>query len=455
MEKRLFDPSYLDCADLAHGWHAFTQMQEYAGFPQVHIASGQGCWIYDTEGRHYLDTNASIWTNVHGHNDVELNAALTNQLSAIAHSTWLGLSHPNGALLGKQLATLAPDGLTRTLYSDNGSNAVEIALKLSFQYRQLTGKPEKTCVVGMENAYHGDTFGTMSVSDNPTFHGRFAHWCFEKITFPAPQCSEWNGVEHSADDSRSIQFLIDLFEKESSRISCLVLEPWIQGAAGMRLQPRYFLRTVADLCKAYDVHLILDEVFVGFGRTGDFFVCKQEGVTPDFLCLAKGLSAGYLPLAATLTTEKIYSAFLGTFDSYRAFFHGHTFAANPLASAVALKSIEKLDTMIKSKQLKNTIRYFGNKCAEVFEGHPHVAEIRQRGLACALDLKPVDKDPSRRFPIGERRGFKVCMKAREYGLLLRPLCDSLLIVPPLIINSAEIDFLFENTRMAIEETLAN
>lgn len=437
-------------ADVEHSWHPFTQMQEYLGLPPLHIERGEGCWLYDTQGNRYLDTNASIWTNVHGHSDPALNTTLRTQLDRLAHSTWLGLSHPPGLELGAHLAKLAPQGLERVFFSDNGSNAVEIALKLSFQYWQLTSHPEKTLALGMENAYHGDTFGAMAVGGRGTFHGRFAPWLFKTAHFPAPHCREWSGIEREADATHSLATLKALLERESHRTACLILEPWVQGAAGMRLQPRGFLCEVAQLCRDHEVHLILDEVFVGFGRMGDFFVCAQEGVEPDFLCLAKGLSAGYLPMAATLTTQAIYEAFLGPFESYRAFFHGHTFCANPLAAAVSLQSARKLETLITSSQLARTIDYFGKRCAEVFDGHPHIAEIRQRGLACALDLKPTKGGG---FPVAERRGLQVCLRGREEGLLLRPLGDALLIVPPLVISNEEIDFLFEGTRRAIEAAL--
>ncbi|MFP4203189.1 MAG: adenosylmethionine--8-amino-7-oxononanoate transaminase [Opitutales bacterium] len=443
----------LDHLDGRHGWHPFTQMQEYCSVPQVHVASGKGCWLYDTEGRAYLDTNASIWTNVHGHNDADLNRALSEQAGKVAHSTWLGLSHPIGARFGAELARMAPGELDRVIFSDNGSNAVEIALKLSFQYWQLVGRPEKRLMIGMENAYHGDTFGTMSVGGNETFHGRFAPWMFEKRTIPAPHCREWGNREREADSSASLAALKALLEAESDQIAGLVLEPWIQGAAGMRLQPKGFLQEAAGLCAEHDVHLILDEVFVGFGRTGEFFVCEQEGVTPDFLCLAKGLSAGYLPLAATLTRESIYEAFLGSFESFRAFFHGHTFTANPLAAAVSMESARKLEQLIASGALRETIEYFG-RCAEAaFAEHPHVAEIRQRGLVCAVDLKPAHGGAQARYPLHERRGLEVAVRARGFGLLLRSLADTLLIVPPLVIGREEIDFLFENTREAVEACL--
>mgnify|MGYP006424570757 CR=1 FL=1 len=442
----------LDEKDARHSWHPFTQMQEYNSLPHLHIARGEGCWVEDTEGHRYLDTNASIWTNVHGHNDPDLNRALHEQSQQIAHSTWLGLSHPVGAEFGAYLADIAPGTLERVVFSDNGSNAIEIALKLSFQYWQLSGQPEKRLAVSMDNAYHGDTFGTMSISGNDTFHGRFAPWCFESRRFPSPTCRAYGNREHETDTNNSLTVLRQLFEKEASQIACLVLEPWIQGAAGMQLQPRGFLKEIANLCEAYQIHLILDEVFTGFGRTGDFFVCTQEDVVPDFLCLAKGLSAGYLPLAATLTHPGIYEAFLGRFDSFRAFFHGHTFTTNPLAAAVSMESARKLQKLIASGQLARTIDFFGQQAEAAFADHPHVAELRQKGLVCAVDLKPAG-EPDARYPLEERRGLQVALTARQHGLILRPLADTLLIVPPLVIAQEEIDFLFENTRKAIENTL--
>lgn len=440
--------------DLAHSWHPFTQMAEYAAIEPVHIESGQGVWLTDTEGRRYLDGNASVWTNVHGHNDPDLNAALRDQLERGAHSTYLGLSHPRGAELGHALAGLAPERLNRSFFSDNGSNAVEIALKMSFQYWQLRGKPGKRGVIGMAGAYHGDTFGTMAAGDAGAFHARFRRWFFSAHHFPSPQCHEYAEKVWHADDSESLLSLNEYLSEKSGETACLVLEPSVQGAAGMRQQPPGFLKKVATLCKEHDVHLILDEVFVGFGRLGPMLVCAAEEVEPDFLCLAKGLSAGYLPLAATMVRDEIYEAFLAPFESGKAFIHGHTFTANPLAAAVSLASIQKLRPLIDDGSLSHRATFFGEKLADAFAAHPNVAELRQRGFAAVIDLRP-SKSTDEDFPVAARVGLKVCLAARRRKVLLRPLGNSVLIVPPLVISEDEIRFLISGLLSAIDETLNN
>ncbi|MDQ8182790.1 adenosylmethionine--8-amino-7-oxononanoate transaminase [Pelagicoccus sp. SDUM812005] len=435
----------LDQWDREHSWHPFAQMSEYCALPQVQVERAQGCWLWDVEGRRYLDGNASIWTNVHGHNDPDLNAALLEQASKVAHSTYLGLSHPAGAELGRRLVELSPPGLQRVMFSDNGSNAIEIALKQSFQFWQLQGESDRVLAVGMEDAYHGDTFGTMAVGDSPGFHGRFSRWCFESRVFERPR------DESVAEARRSLRSLEAVLEAEQGKVACVVLEPWVQGAAGMRLQARGFVKSLEALCRRFGAHLILDEVFVGFGRMGNFFVCRQEGVEPDFLCLAKGLSAGYLPLAATLTRVEIYEAFLGTMDSGRAFIHGHTFTGNPLAAAVALASIQKLERLIESGELEQWIASFGRQVREAFEGHANVSELRVRGMAAAVDLCPAEGESE--WSVNDRVGMQVCVAARSEGVLLRPLRDSLLIVPPLVISEEEIAFLIRGILSAIDRVI--
>ncbi len=439
-----------EALDRRHVWHPFTQMQEYWAQPPLVIASGRGGWLTDTEGREYLDGNASIWTNVHGHNDPDLNAALQRQLGRIAHATMLGLTHEPGALLAAELADLAPEGLGRVFFSDNGAGAVEIALKMSFQYWQLAGKPEKRGAIGLAGGYHGDTFGTMAVGDSGFFHERFRAWGFAADHFPAPVCREWAGVVREADASASLAALEALLIEKAERIACLILEPSVQGAAGMRLQPPGFVAAVAALCRKHGVHLILDEVFVAFGRLGSMLVCTEEGVTPDFLCLAKGLTGGYLPLAATLAREEIFEAFLGTYESRRAFFHGHTFTGNPLAAAVALENIRKLRVLVADGTLTSRAACFGRLLDEAFAGHPHVGELRQRGLTAAIDLVSADGET---YPEAARAGLQVCMRAREHGLLLRPLGDSLLLVPPLCLSEAELGELVSRTACAINDIL--
>ncbi len=445
-------PDQLDQWDQQHAWHPFSQMQEYCNWPKLHVERGEGCWLWDNRGNRYLDTNASVWTNTFGHNDPELNAALKAQVDKIAHSTYLGLSHPVGAEFGHRLCRAAPDGLERVFFSDNGSNAVEIALKLSYQYWQLKGQPDRKRIIGMEGAYHGDTIGTMAAGQSGRFHERFSAWFLDSWHFPAPHCQELNGEILSADSSASLEALENYLQAEASQVACLILEPSVQGAAGMQQQAPGFLKAVASLCRRYDIHLILDEVFVAFGRLGRLFACEQEGVVPDFLCLAKGISGGYLPLAATLTNQRIYEACLGKWSEDRTFFHGHTFTGNPLACAVALKNLEKVQSLITSGKLSQTIEYFGQQLANRVLPHPNVAAIRQRGLCASIELSPAEGQSE--WAIDARMGWQVCLTARTNELILRPLGDSLLIVPPLIISNEEIDFLCARILKTLDEVLS-
>lgn len=422
-------------------------MAEYATLPRLTITQGKGCWLIDDQGKRYLDANASIWTSTFGHRDPDLDFALREQLDRVAHSTSLGLGNPATQALAAKLAQISPGQLNRVFFSDNGSNAVEIALKLSFQFWQLTGRPEKRRVVALEHAYHGDTFGTMAVGDCGGFHARFSPWFFPVTRFPAPPHREAGGQVFSTNTRPSLEALEAYLSVSAGETAALIMEPGMQGAGGMRPQPRGFVQQVAELCRRYDVHLILDEVFVGFGRLGDLLVCESEGVTPDFLCLAKGLSAGYLPLAATVTSDAIFDAFLGEIDEWKAFYHGHTFTGNPLACAVSLKNIEKLEALIESGQVAQTVSSFTARIRERCLGHPAFPEISQRGLAARLALPEG-------FPTNQRVGMQVAIEARNSGLILRPLGDSLLVVPPLIISDHELDFLFDGLLDAAENVLS-
>ena len=439
----------LDQWDQQHSWHPFSQMQEYCAWPPLHVERGEGCWLWDTQGNRYLDTNASIWTNTFGHNDPELNAAISDQMHKVAHSTYLGLSHPVAAELGHRLCQAAPEGLDRIYYSDNGSNAIEIALKLSYQYWQLQGQPQRKWVIGMQGGYHGDTIGTMAAGNSGRFHERFKAWFLDSWHFPAPQCHRQNGQTLAADTHSSLETLETYLKQQGNEVACLVIEPFVQGAAGMMQQPDGFLKAIETLCRKYGIHLILDEVFVAFGRLGTLYACGQEAVSPDFLCLGKGISAGYLPLAATLVQAKIYDAFLGDWSADRTFFHGHTFTANPLACAVALKNLEKLNALIASGALAQTIKDFGQFLSEALEKHPNVRQIRQYGLTAAIDLAPQKGQPQ--WPVEARMGWKVCLAARNHGLILRPLGDSLLIVPPLVISQEELHFMCDKIVCTLNE----
>jgi adenosylmethionine-8-amino-7-oxononanoate aminotransferase len=429
------DGNVLNNWDRSYSWHPFTQMQEYLEHKPLLITKAKGCWLYDNEGRRYLDGNASNWTNVHGHSNPELNEALIQQLENLQQSSYKDLNHPSASRLCHELSSIAPQGLNRCFFTDNGACAVEAALKISFQYWQLTGNSQKKLIIGMEGGYHGDTFGAMSAGASH-FHQRFSDWFLPAHYFKAPQPD---------DMSNSLRDLDCLLEKYAKQTAILFLEPSVQGPSGMHLQPKGFLPAVAERCKAHNVHLALDEIFVGLGRLGHMLVCAAEGVTPDFLCLSKTLTGGYLPLSATLTTEKIYQAFLGPFSEGKTFLHGHTFAANPLATAVSCKNIEKLKQCIESGALAHTCDFFGKQIEVHFANHPLVKSVRQRGLACAIEL---EGDPKARV------AHHLSLYLRDKEILLRGVGNQLLIVPPLCITDSEINFLCKQTATAISEYLS-
>lgn len=409
-----------------HSWNLMTQMKEYLMQPII-IERGEGCWLYDIEGKRYFDGNASMWTNVHGHNNAELNEALKEQLGKFAHTTYVCRSNEPAVRLSAKLAEISPEGLKRVFFTNNGSTAIEAAMKMSFQYWQMMGRTEKAGAISMKGGHHGLSFGAMSVGGNEAMHGRFKQWGFN--------CEHFETIEE----------LEELLEKTGRKTAFLVMEPSVQCVAGtgMKLQEPGFLKDVSTLCKKHEVHLILDEVFVGFGRTGPMFACEEEGVTPDFLCLGKGISAGYMPLGATLTNETIYEAFLGDFAEGRTFVHGHTYGGNPLATAVAHRSIEMLEARITSGAHAEGIARFEIICRKYFTHNPYVKEIRQRGFMCAVELKP----------IGERLGYQVCQHALDKGLLIRAYGDTILLVPPLVVNEEEMEFLCKNTSETITETI--
>jgi adenosylmethionine---8-amino-7-oxononanoate aminotransferase len=408
-------------------WHPFTQMAEWS--PLV-IARGEGNYLIDTEGRRYLDGVSSLWCNVHGHHHPRLDRALRDQLDRIAHSTFLGLTHEPGIRLGAALVEVAPRGLSRVFYSDSGSTAVEIALKQSFQYWQLSGRSSKQRFLRLGDAYHGDTLGAVGVGGIDVFHRIFGPLLIHSIAIPSPS---------GTDGAGSLAQLEHELANRADEIAAFIIEPLIQGAAGMLVHPPGFLSEVARLCRAHDVHLIVDEVATGFGRTSTLFACEHEQVTPDFLCLAKGITGGYLPLAATLTREEIYAAFLGRREDLRHFFHGHTFTANPLACAVALESLALLreETLPHARRQLPVLQ---TQLARV-AAHPAVREIRHLGLMVGIELV---SQPNR------AAGAEVCMRARSEGVILRPLGDVVVWMPPLSISSAELSLLADATLAACD-----
>jgi adenosylmethionine-8-amino-7-oxononanoate aminotransferase len=411
-------------------WHPFTQMAEWV--PLV-IAAGEGNYLIDSEGRRYLDGVSSLWCNVHGHRHPRLDRALRDQLDRIAHATFLGLTHEPGIRLGAALVAVAPPGLTRVFYSDSGSTAVEIALKQSFQYWQLKGRSSKQRFLRLGDAYHGDTLGAVGVGGIELFHRIFGPLLVRSIAIPTPAGS---------DGEAALALLAQQLEAHAEQIAAFVMEPLVQGAAGMLVHPEGFLSRAAALCRRHGVHLILDEVATGFGRTGTMFACEQERVSPDFLCLAKGISGGYLPLAATLTTEEIYAAFLGPRAELKQFFHGHTYTANPLACAVGVESLALLQeaTLANARAQIPSISAALTRIRQL----PGVLATRQCGVMAGIELAPQD---------GRALGAEVCDRIRGHGVLLRPLGDVVVWMPPLSLQPDDLSLLERATTAALHEVV--
>jgi adenosylmethionine-8-amino-7-oxononanoate aminotransferase len=434
--------------DSRHHWHAFTQMAEYE--PLI-IERAEGCRLIDIDGREYLDGASSMWCNVHGHNHPRINAAIREQLDRVSHCTALGMGSDTTVRLAKRLAHVAPGNLEHVFFSSDGSSAVEVALKMAFQFWKQCENPQprKTKFVAFGEAYHGDTLGSASVSGIARFHALFKPLLFEVIRAPLPDPRRLPAG--TAPDAATQFFLAqteELLRRHHDEVAALVIEPVVQCAAGMVMHPPGFLRGLRELTRAYGVLLICDEVAVGFGRTGTMFACNHEAVVPDFLCLGKGLSGGYLPMAATLTNDSIYKAFLGKFDEGRTLHHGHTFSGNPLASAAALASLELFDVERTLANLSPKIDCLGEHLCRLAE-HPHVATTRQRGLIGALELTP-NKASGAPYPFEERRAWRVSRETLARGVWLRPLADVLYVMPPLAITIGELDFLMDTLRGAID-----
>ncbi len=433
--------------DHAHLWHPFTQMQGFVQEELLIITRGEGVYLYDHAGRRYLDGVSSLWTNVHGHRQPVLDQALQEQLAKIAHCTMLGLANVPAINLAKQLVDLAPPGLTRVFYSDNGSTAVEVALKMAYQYWQLRGEKQRRTFLKLKEAYHGDTLGAVSVGGIDLFHQIFKDLLFPTLEAPNPYC--YRCPEQEDCRLQCLAALERLVAEHHREIAAIILEPVMQGAAGMIPQPPGYLQRVRQVADAHGLLLICDEVATGFGRTGTMFACEQEGVVPDLLCLAKGITGGYLPLAATLTTERLYQAFLGEFQEFKAFFHGHTYTGNPLAAAVAVANLQLFRKGRLLEQLQPKIAYLTQRLQE-WQDHPHIGDIRQRGFMVGLELVQ-DKASRTPFPVARRQGHQVILAARRLGAILRPLGDVVVLMPPLAISLDDLSRLCDITIAAINQ----
>ena len=427
-------------SDRRHQWHPFTQMRDWCApeHEPLVIVSARGATLHDSRGREYLDGNSSIWTNLHGHNHPKINAAVARQLGEFAHCSFLGLTHPGAIELGAALVGLFPPGsLTRVFWSDDGSTAIEAALRMARQYWQLVGREERRRFLSFENAYHGDTLGAAGLGGIPLF---------KKPLFPADEADVLRVAGVEALDT------LDL--AQVGTLAAAVIEPLIQGAAGMRLWPAGTLRKLRAWCDRHGVLLIADEVMTGFGRTGTMFACEQEDVRPDFLCLAKGLTGGYLPLAATLTTERVYEAFLGEYRERKTFYYGHSYTANALGCAAAAANLAIFREEDVLARLQEKIARFAELLATRLAPLGHVAEIRRCGFIAGVELQ-ADPAAGKPFPWEVQTGARVCTAARAHGLLTRPILDTLVLMPPYCVTDDELVRMVEALRSGIVETLGS
>ncbi|MCR9201105.1 MAG: adenosylmethionine--8-amino-7-oxononanoate transaminase [Planctomycetaceae bacterium] len=416
--------------DNEHVWHPFAPMSAYREENAPIITHGRGFELIDSDGNHYIDGISSLWCNVHGHAVPEINEAVRDQLDRVGHTTLLGLSSDVSIQLAKQLVDITPDGLNKVFYSDSGATAVEVALKAVYQYHQQKPNPEpqRTTFLCVGNAYHGDTLGSVSVGSMDVFHRAYRHLLFSTVSVPSPVATR---VEPGYTKESWLQYCFNrveqLIAENHETAAGFVIEPLVQGAAGILVHPPGYLKHVRACCDRYNIPLIADEVAVGFGRTGTMFACEQENVRPDVMCVAKGISGGYLPLAATLTTDEIYNAFLGRPSEGRTFFHGHTYTGNPLGCAAALASLQLFRDNHVLENGKNNAAVITEKLAPLAD-HPHVGEIRQKGTMVGIELVK-DRDTMQPFDAELRLGHKVTLEARKRGVIIRPLSDVVVLMP--------------------------
>ncbi len=410
-----------------------------AEYEPLLIERASGCTLVDVEGREYLDGVSSLWCNIHGHRHPRLDAAIRQQLEEVAHVTLLGMAHPTTVKLARRLAELAP-GLPHVFFSDSGASAVEVALKMAFQYWQQCERPQprKTKFLAFENAYHGDTLGSVSVGGVARFHEMFRPLLFEVVRVPAPDTYRLpRSVRCEAACEYYLRLVEDAVKEHRDELAAVVIEPLVQAAAGMLMHPPGFLAGVREITRRHGVLLIADEVAVGMGRTGTMFACQQEQVVPDFLCLAKGLTGGYLPLAATMATDEVWRAFLGKYEESKSFFHGHTYGGNPLGAAVALATLDVFEEDQTLIAMRPKVERLAEHLARI-SSHSQVGDVRQRGLMAGIELVR-DKESQEPYPWSEQRGIIACRRALRHGVWLRPLGNVVVILPPLAISLGELD----------------
>lgn len=426
----------LTAIDHRHLWHPFTAQSEWTASEPLIIDRGEGAYLIDIEGNRYIDGVSSLWTNVHGHRHPHIDAAVRAQLDKIAHTTLLGLASTPSIELAEQLVKILPQGLSRVFYSDNGSTATETALKMAYQFHQQNGEKDRTMFAGLKDGYHGDTLGSVSVGSIDLFHRVYRPLLFDAVALPAPVSPG------SEEEAFCLNQALALLDQYGSQLSAIIIEPLVQGAAGMKMHSVEYIRAIIDRAHEQGVLVIADEVAVGFGRTGTLFAMEQIGVVPDIIALAKGLSGGYLPIAATVTTERIYEGFLGASSDYRQLFHGHTYTGNPLAAAAAIASLELFEKE-KTMSTVGTISRALEESLVATAAMPNVREVRQRGVMVGVDL------------VSEVNGLghRVCNAARSRGVVIRPLGNTIVLNPPLCLDNAQVTELVQVLNYAIKGTV--
>jgi len=439
--------------DKKYLWHPFTQMKDYLEEKPLIIEAGEGSYLIDLEGNRYLDGISSIWLNVHGHRHPKINQAIEEQLNKIAHSTLLGMANVPAIKLAKRLIEIVPLGLSKVFYSDNGSTAVEIGIKMAFQYWQQKDQGQykaKQKFISLQEAYHGDTIGSVSVGGIDLYHQVYRPLLFHGFQLASPYC--YRCPQGLARENCQLACLADLEEILSNHhqeIAALVVEPLVQGAAGIITTPPGYLKRIRELCWKYDILLIADEVATGFGRTGSMFACSQERVSPDIMCVAKGITGGYLPLAATITTQEIYQTFLGEYSEKRTFFHGHSYTGNQLACAAGLASLDVFQEENTLEQIQTKVKFLQEKLTKFYELE-HVGDIRQAGMMIGIELVK-DKTTKETYPWEQKMGAEVSLLARKKGLLTRPLGNVVVLMPILSMSLAELERMLEITYSSIAE----
>ncbi|REB08074.1 adenosylmethionine--8-amino-7-oxononanoate transaminase [Sporosarcina sp. BI001-red] len=441
----------LQARDVENIWHPCAQMKDYETFPPIVIESGEGVWLTDKQGNRYLDAVSSWWVNLFGHTNPRISQAIADQAQKLEHVIFANFTHEPAIHVAEKLVELTPQGLEKVFFADNGSAAIEVALKMSFQYRAQSNQPEKKRFLAFTNAYHGETLGALSMGGVGLYNDVYAPLLLNVVHAQGPDCFRCPfGDSPETCHAQCIQDTEKQFMEHADTISAAIIEPLIQAAAGMKMYPPIFLKKLRDLCDTYDVHLIADEVAVGFGRTGTLFACEQAQITPDFLCLSKGITGGYLPLSAVLTTEDVYRAFYDDYGTMKAFLHSHSYTGNPLALRAAQEVLAIFEEERVMEQLAPKQHLLNNLAHAAFDELPYVGEYRQTGFVGAIELV-ADRKTKEPFPSDERIGYEIYQQALKKGLLIRPLGNIIYFMPPYVISEEEIEWMVKTTKEVMEQ----